>query len=178
MTMQQNGATILQKLAEFKRDQQVHNTELAEATGTEPGRTNDAVQILEDSRYVQVVRTLGNAPFDFNGLRIVPAGRHELERAEAAAATTERAGNEPQVRPSPWPAGSPFGFHDEDWEFIIRERKSEQFIVVFGHQFESEYYDLEVLSGNLETQFGVALATAQNEVGTNLSLDFRQLEAG
>ena len=178
MTIQQDVASILKKLAEFERDRQVHNSDLAEATGMEPGRINDAVQILEDSGYVQVVRSIGNAPFDFNNLWIIPAGRHELERAEAAAATTEQAGNGPLVRPSPWPAGSPFGFLDQDWEFISREQKSERFIVVFGHPFESEYYDPEVLSSNLETQFSVALAAAQNEIGTDLSLDFRRLEAG
>lgn len=178
MTIQQDMATILRALAQFERDHQVHHSELAETTALDPGRTNDAVQMLEDSGYVDVVRTMGNRPFDFNSLRITAAGRYELERAEAEAQSAEQRGDGPHVRPSPWPVGSPFGFVDEDWEYIDRERKSERLIVVFGHQFESEHFDAGALAGNLEGLFRGALEVANADVGTSLSLDFVALRAG
>ena len=90
MTIQQDASTILQSLAQVERDHQVHCAELAEATEMDPGQINDAVRILEDRGYVRVVRSMGNEPFDVNNLWIIPAGRSELERADAAASATQQ----------------------------------------------------------------------------------------
>ncbi len=178
MTIQQDMATILRALAQFERDSPVHNSKLAETTKLDPGRVNDAVQMLEDSGYVEAVRTLGNRPFDFNSLWITAAGRYELERAEAAAQSMEQGVEESHVRPSPWPVGSPYGFVDDDWEYIDRERRSGRLIVVFGHQFESQFYDAGSLASNLEGLFTEALEAANTDLGTSLSLDFVPLRAG
>lgn len=178
MTIEQDASVILQTLAEVERDHQVHHSELGELTEMDPGRINDAVRILEDSGYVAVVRTLGNAPFDFNSVWITPGGRYELERAETASTATQEGGEQPQVRPSPWPVGSPFGFVPEDFEFILRERESDRLIVVFGHQFESVYYNSDAIIGNLRNQFEAALDHARADEGSDLALDFVPLRAG
>ena len=156
----------------------MHNQDLAGRTGLDPGRLSDAVRILEDSGYAQAIRTLGNAPFDFNGAWITAAGRLELERASAAAQESKGPTSELSFRPTPQPVGSPYGFKPEDWEHIDLERGAAKLIVVFGHQFESEYYDSTELEAHLREDFSRALAAAQEELPTGLVLDFVPLRAG
>ncbi len=56
--------------------------------------------------------------------------------------------------------GSPFGFGEWDWEYVLRERQNLHLCkVVFGYQFHSQHYDTEKLKQNLQSQFTQALAS-------------------
>lgn len=48
-------------------------------TGLSPADINDAVEIAENRGYVQVIRFLGTAPFNFGQVTITAEGRLYLE---------------------------------------------------------------------------------------------------
>jgi hypothetical protein len=145
-----------------------------------PDRLNDAVSVLEDSGYVKAVRVMGTAPFDFYDVYITPQGRYELERAEAEAQARQHEPREqalaPEVRPSPTPVGSPFGFTPQDWEYILLEQQSPKLAVIFGYQWESTHYDTNKLIDALTDEFRRALA--ESAAAGRLSLDFTPLKGG
>lgn len=58
--------------------------ELADGTGLSADQLNVAVEALEEQRSVKVVRTLGNKPFDFMGVRITARGRMAVEHGRSA----------------------------------------------------------------------------------------------
>ena len=177
MSIDSDIATTLSALAEFKRDQFVAAEDVDKATGLSVGELNDAVKILEDNGYVDVIRTMGTAPYDFRHVTITAAGRYQLERA-IKEAEQESSDGGPAVRRTPVPVGSPYGFTEEDWEYIDLESNSDKVIVTFGHQFESEYYDRTKLTAQLQMDFELALVTAKNDFPSDLTLDFVPLEAG
>ena len=178
VTINQDISAVLQALSTLSQTEFVSGPELGAQVEIPPERINDAMQLLEDSGYARVVRTMGNAPFDFSQAQITAAGRFELERA-IADAEQKSVAEQPTVRSAPRPVGSPFGFTDLDWDFIDVERHSKKLIVVFGYQFESQYYDTKELIVWIERDFELALVSAQPSVTTDdLVLDFVLLRAG
>ncbi len=179
MTIQEDIAAVLAHLATYPQYEGPKNEGLAKELSMEPERLNNAVSILENNGYANVLRVLGTGPFDFLQVDITPQGRFELERAQAEAqAKTEAAApaQTAEVRPSPFPIGSPFGFTDLDWEYIGIEHKSSKLVVVFAHQWQSEYYDSATLINALNHEFAQALA--KSLAAGSLSLGFVPLRAG
>lgn len=159
--------------------------QIQEGTGLPPGRINDAVALLENSGYAEVLRHMGTAPFEFGEVEINALGRYELQRAKAEA---ESAGDEPTdatapaaaiVRPR-HPIGSPYGFTEGDWEFVEGELLQQNRLkVVFGHQWESGYYSTSDLRSNVKSGFDAALAAYNDESGNETAeLLFVPLSAG
>jgi hypothetical protein len=150
--------------------------QIQDGTGLPPGRINDAVALLENSGYAETLRHMGTAPFDFGEVEINALGRYQLQRAEAespeAPSTT--------VSRLPYPVGSPYGFREEDYEFIENElRQSDRVKVVFGHQWESSHYSTGDLRANLQGVFEAAVARYNGEPGhEKVHLLFVPLSAG
>jgi hypothetical protein len=153
--------------------------------------------LLVEAGHAEWIQTFGTAPFDFAEAMITSRGRYEWQRHQAAleglkaAATQPNASTAPTItstetatmsvaiRP-PSPVGSPFGFTDEDWE-TVAERKSntQQLFTVFGHQFESEYFDTTNLRNNVETMLRNAVDKYNQERhGPPVVLNHRALHAG
>ena len=196
MTIQEDLAAVLQHLTTYTQYGGTQNQELADALSMSAERLNTAVSLLEQSGYVKPLRTLGTAPFDFLQVEITPRGRLELERAQAAAeakrvmATAERAQADPSakpratpgqplvpdVRPSPTPVGSPYGFDSRDLEYISLQQRSPKLSVVFGYKWESAHYDTDKLIEALTEEFTKALAASS--AAERLSLEFTPLKAG
>ena len=177
MTINEDIAATLQALAKHERDDYVMNTDLANETGLDPGPLSDAVGLLEDSGFAKVLVTIGTAPYGFSRATITPAGRFELERATRQAQDASGT-SEPSIRPTPLPVGSPYGFTDEDWEFIERARRSPKLLVTIGHQFESDYFTSDRLLRVLREEFESALSQAVREIGVDLELDLVPLRGG
>ncbi len=86
--MEQDAALILTVLAEWseKPDDEetgryaVKGEELQQKSGLPPQRINDAVELLTDSGYVNVLQTLGSAPFNFWEVSLEISGRMEYQR--------------------------------------------------------------------------------------------------
>jgi hypothetical protein len=80
----------------------------------------------------------------------------------------------------PQPVGSPYGFTEEDWEFLeIERRRTDRVKIVLGLQYESEAYNRSQLIENLRTSLQVAVDMYNREPGhTSIVLDFKPLTAG
>lgn len=158
----------------------VRNQLVADALDMSPDRLNDAVSVLDDSGYVKALRVMGTAPFDFLKVYITPQGRYELERAQAEAQARQQEAPEQalpaEVRPSPTPVGSPFGFTPQDWEYILLEQRSPKLAVIFGCQWDSTHYDTDKLIHALTEEFRRALE--ESSAAGRLTLDFKPLKAG
>jgi len=180
-TIKENAGIILMALYEEIRrptePREVTGLRLQELTKLEAEQINDAVAILRDNGYVEWQQFLGTSPFDFGYIEITPRGKTEYERA---LEQTSKIQSIPVITPAATPVGSPYGFHDSDWE-LVAERKAERakLFVVVGYQFESARYVSDDLIKNLRSHFEKAVAT-YNKLPTSLpvELDFSPLAAG
>lgn len=151
---------------------------------------NDAIYLLHDSGYVDWRRYLGTHPFRFGNVWITPSGRYEAERIEtvnpldskelSSATPSARAAHDRAISLPALPVGSPFGFRDEDWEFIaLHKSDSKRLNVVMGYQFKSERYDSDRLVANVRRMFETAVEAYNGVDGAiPTELLFRPLAAG
>src|SRR6266550_7331169 len=140
----QDARRILSVLATKPRDEFVAAGDLAKETGLDPGRIDDAVALLVDAGYTEWIQTFGTAPFNFAEAYITSRGRYENQRLSAAepAAPSVKAKTSggtivasQDAKPvlPPTPAGSPYGFTDEDWEAVSRHKaRADRLYVVLG----------------------------------------------
>lgn len=180
-SIEENAHTILRILAERPRELgevELPANELAKVTGLSPTEINDAVAILVEAGLVQWIRVLGTAPYNFRGVWITPRGRYEYERSIQQPIPGPTAG--PQVIRAPSPVGSPYGFSDEDWEFVSeRKARNDILYVVLGYRFRSDYYDSDKLKTSIEKMFLEAVNEyIQLPGSSHVALDFRPLAAG
>jgi len=181
MSIAKDASIVLQSLVDAPRDDlgraTLNGPQIQEATGLEPPNINDAISVLEASGYVELLNYLGTAPFMFGNATLTSRGRFEYERA------SRDAGVEPtqsQISRPISPVGSPYGFDDEDWEYVT-ERKSrpDQLIVVMGYQFNSESYKTEILVDNIRSSFANAVEESNSIAGNpKVDLEFQALAAG
>ena len=100
-----------------------------------------------------------------------------MERSRSAEPLEASGGSVPLP---PVPIGSPYGFHDEDWE-TVATRKADAGVlnVVLGLQFESEHYDAGLLRTNVKAMFSMAVEAYGQGLGVHpINLVFRPLTAG
>lgn len=113
---------------------EVEGATLTDALDLDPRRVNDAVALLERGGLVQAYRVMGTAPYEFGGVAVTSLGRFQRQKlitgqeGNAQPATTER-GRFPQPGV---PVGSPYGFKDEDWEFVASAEHSRCMAAGFG----------------------------------------------
>jgi hypothetical protein len=193
MSLQDTATKILLLLAKMRESSnsrgEVDGATLAQITNLPPHDINDAVALLERSGYVEWIRYLGTAPYDFGQVWITPVGRYEAERvASVVADPLDLTQEQPKDQSSaggnlslpPTPIGSPYGFNDEDWEVIAqRKGRSEALIVVMGYQFQSSHYDSTALKENVQGMFRNAVERYNALPGSlGATLDFGPLAAG
>lgn len=165
--------------------------ELDKALRFGPDRLNDAVTLLEENGYVEVLKYLGTAPWSFGHVELNSRGRVEFERISAqrarvapepaqVSADSDRREQAAQVARYPTPVGSPYGFQDEDWESVTLDREDRaRIIVVFGHQWASKHFETDALRKNVGKMFEDALAAAVvRHPGLIVKLDYRPLAGG
>jgi hypothetical protein len=163
-------------------------SEVAEACELPPSHVNDAVSLLELNSYAEVIKTFGTAPFDFNQVRSTPLGKREVQRARLAPKLEgdRREAPEdasPMVAPLaryPTPVGSPYGFTEEDWEYVESERAKRGVLkVVVRLQFDSRHFDRQRLMRMLRRDFQAAVKEYNGEPGSDhVRLSLRGLQAG
>ena len=97
MPVREHAGRILHALAEFAvdpddRQRGRHNLtgeglretlQSSQQVDLSPQEINDAVEILQQNGYVQVIRTLGTAPYRFRGAELTSKGRLEYEQSIA-----------------------------------------------------------------------------------------------
>lgn len=168
---------------------EVDGPTLAEITRLSPGDLNDAISLLQRSGFVEWRQYLGTSPFEFGRVWITPVGRYEAERVSSiipepldlkAESPLKPSDSQPKIALPPTPIGSPYGFNDEDWEFIAQQKDhANQLTVVMGYQFASAHYDSALLRKNVLTMFNKAV-DCYNALPGSLGavLEFRPLAAG
>lgn len=199
MSIKDDATTLLIRLAELQqthanaRTEYIEGPELDKLLEMGPQRLSDAVALLEENGYLEVIKTFGTAPYDFNAVMLNSRGRFEAERL--AEATVERP-DTPQETPIGTPStrddrpqssvtrfaqpvGSPFGFTVADWEAVSLDHEAaNRLIVVLGHQWDSKHFDSTRLRASIEAQFQHALTVALPRIKRDVVLDFRLLAAG
>jgi hypothetical protein len=185
--MEQDATLVLNHMVEFQGKEgkvglMLNAGDLAAATKLPPNRLNDAVELLEGNGYVELIRSIGSAPFTFMFASPTSRGRFEYQRLKSRneqPSTGPAAAQQTVVR-QPVPVGSPFGFTDIDWEFVENERKRRDVVkVVLGLQFKSPTYDTDKLTKNLTKTFDDAVQAYNSELGhSKVALNFKTLRAG
>lgn len=197
MSIKEDATTLLLGLAQLERTDPSLRSEyfdgprLDKLFQMEPERLSDAVALLEENGYLEVLKAFGTAPYDFSDVMLTSRGRFEAERLEEAAAMAATTpptaagpspgddGPQPTITRFAQPVGSPFGFTAADWEAVSLDHEDEnRLIVAFGHQWNSDYFDSTRLRTAIEAQFQRALAAALPRIKRAVVLDFRVLEAG
>jgi hypothetical protein len=191
MSIADDATTLLQRLASMQQARPdityVNGPTLDDLLKFGADRLNVTVALLEQNGYLDVLKTFGTAPYDFNSVRLLSRGRFEAERIQAAQ---KEAGREtPENERSPevtqritrfaQPVGSPFGFTTLDWEAVSADHTdAERLVVTFGHQWQSPHFDTNRLRSNVRAMFETALAEVLPELKRTVTLDFRILAAG
>jgi len=179
--IEENAFLILRKLIEEKM-KQVQGDQIKQMTSLNPEDINDAVSYLEDLGAVEVIRWFGTAPYSFGSVEVNPRGKfiyYEMTGGKDKAKTEEKITWFPE-RPIN-PIGSPYGFTDDDWEFVaLRMEDRSKLYVVFGLQYESEYYNADQLKNNVEKQFqkAVEMYNAKHSSEGLITLQFEKLTGG
>lgn len=190
-TLEQTATKILTLLAKIRSSpdvpDKVDGETLSKITGLSVNDINDSFWLLKNSGYVDSVQYLETQDYDFTEIWITSLGRYEAERVAGMLAdpikieTREKSlTQETRISLPPAPVGSPYGFTDEDWEFISRQKSNEsQLIVVMGYQFKSGHYDSVLLQKNVKKMFQDAVSRNNAIPGAMKSeLSFRSLAAG
>ena len=178
--VEENAVKILTTLIE-KNVKQAQGKQIEQIIGLSPEDINDAVDYLVDLGSVEVIRGLGTAPYTFGAIMVNSRGKflyHEMKKR------TDEVEKEKEKKLLPErpvnPVGSPFGFTDDDWEFVSLRREDRSTLnVVFGLQYESEYYNTDQLISNIKNYFQKAVEMYNKKRSKEkIILQFEKLTAG
>jgi hypothetical protein len=85
----------------------------------------------------------------------------------------------PQQYSQPRAVGSPFGFREDDWELVEKQRRdTNKLYVVLGYQWKSEHYDSKQLERNIQHHFSDAVQFRNESADTPITLVFEPLALG
>lgn len=189
-SLTQAATDILLRLAQIRANpdvpDEIDGPTLQQITGLPINDINDAFWLLKNSGYVDSVQYLETRDYNFTSMWITSLGRYEAERISGVlaepikVATKQRPTQDQRIFIPPAPVGSPYGFTDEDWEFIARQKSDDgKLIVVMGYQFQSPHYDQALLQSNVKAMFQEAVDRYNGSAGAlRAELTFRPLAAG
>lgn len=190
--IEQNAIKILTAIIENDdqsgKERTYNGNEINEMTGIEPRNINDAVEFLDDRTLIETFKAIGTSPYKFAFIQPNSRGRFlyhetktqimESDKSSVKSVSEKMSGNVSAT--SPLPAGSPFGFTDQDWKYVqTQKRKKNILYVVMGMQFKSENYDTEELTKNIKMQFENAVENYNKKfISEKIILNFKTLSAG
>jgi len=114
--IKRNAIRILQILVEREKDK-IQGIQIQKLTNLTPREINDAVSYLEDLGAIEVTRWLGTPPYEFGTVRATSRGRYLYHGMKNSEEQEKLLPKKPIN-----PVGSPYGFTDEDWEFVALRR--------------------------------------------------------
>jgi hypothetical protein len=172
-----NAYSLLRLIVEADKEQ-YDNIMLQQMSGLSPRDLSDAVQFLRDIDAVEVIKTLGTAPFAFHSIFVKSRGRYLYHEAESQKEKGDVTMTALPVRPLN-PIGSPYGFTEQDWETVAFHKEEDKTLyVVMGMQFKSVFYDSDLLARNIESLFQKAVDEINKSLGSSVTLRFERLAAG
>jgi len=178
--IEENAVNILIYLTENKIDQ-ANGNQIKDLTGLNPEDINDAIEYLESIGAVDVEKFIGTTPYRFGIVMVNSRGRylyHEVKREMSEVKKDEEKKLLPK-RPFN-PVGSPYGFTDDDWEFVsLRKEDIATLNVGFGLQYKSEYYNTDQLINNIKKHFEKTIEMYNEKHSkSKVTLQFEKLTAG
>ncbi|MCX6239626.1 MAG: hypothetical protein NTY07_19105 [Bacteroidia bacterium] len=180
--IENNATKILEYLFENNPEQnlQFDGKDLSEALKLSPVEINNSIDYLDDRGLLERHNWMGTIPFNFGAVYLNSRGNYIYHQLQNAHETRENNVSSNIVSIQPLAAGSPYGFTDIDWEYVQNElAKNNTLKVVFGYQFDSEYYDSDKLKSNLKGHFENAINNYNFKGGVEkLDLNFKTLAAG
>ena len=178
--IEENAVKILTTLIE--RDiKEAKGGQIKQITGLSPENINDAVVYLEDLGSVEVIKLVGTRPYNFGAVMVNSRGKYLYHEIKKKTDEVEKEGEKKLLPKRPVnPVGSPYGFTDDDWEFVsLRREDRSTLYVVFGLQYESDYYESDQLINNIEKNFQkVVDMYNEKQSKEKITLQFEKLTAG
>jgi hypothetical protein len=180
--IENNATKILVYLFEKNPEQnlQFDGNDLTNDLGLSTIEINDAIDYLDDRGLLERQNFLGTSPFNFGSIYLNSRGNYIYHELKSTPKTNEEDINSNTVSRQPLAAGSPYGFTDQDWEYVQTEISRKNVLkVVLGFQFNSIHYNSEQLKTNIKTHLEKAVENYNSKGGVEmLSLDFKPLAAG
>lgn len=155
--------------------------QIKQITGLSPDDINDAVVYLEDLGSIEVNNWIGTRPYNFGAVMVNSLGKYLYHEIKKKTDEVEKEGEKKLLPERPInPVGSPYGFTDDDWEFVsLRGGDRSTLNVVFGLQYESKYYESDQLINNIEKNFQkVVDMYNEKQSKEKITLQFEKLTAG
>lgn len=178
--IEENAVKILTILIE-RKVKEAQGEQIKQITGLSPEDINDAVAYLEDLGSVEVIKWLGTAPYNFGTVMVNSRGRYLYHEMKKKTDEVEKEEEKKLLPKRPVnPVGSPYGFTDDDWEFVSLRREDRSTLnVVFGLQYKSEYYNTDQLINNIKKHFQKAVEMYDEKHSKEkITLQFEKLTAG
>lgn len=190
MSSKEDAVTVLLAIAKHERTpndplkgkHDVRFWELEEITSMDKSRLQEALKILAEGGAIEAWWKVGDNDY-YDEVSLKPWGHREVERIETEKKRPEQQANSRASHtlvPFRQPVGSPYGFTEEDWEAVIKDREdTSRLIVVFGYKWDSNYYSAEAIRESLKRDFKKALEAASTKSSyPSVDLDFRVLKGG
>lgn len=178
--IEENAVKILTTLIE-REIKEAQGEQIKRTTGLSPDDINDAVVYLEDLGSAEIIKWLGTSPYNFGAVMVNSRGRYLYHEIKKKTDEVEKEGEKKLLPERPVnPVGSPYGFTDDDWEFVsLRKEDRSTLNVVFGLQYESDYYESDQLINNIENDFQkVVDMYNKKQSKEKITLEFEKLTAG
>ena len=180
--IENNAIKILVYLFENNpnQDLQFDGKDFANNLGLSPIEINNAVDYLDDRGLLERSNWMGTSPYNFGGVYLNSRGNYIYHELKSPSEEVRNQINTEIIAHQPLAAGSPYGFTDQDWEYVQTElTKSNTLKVVFGFQFVSNHYNTEELKNNIYGHFQRAVEQYNSKGGVEkISLYFKPLAAG
>ena len=186
-TIDNNIKYILEIINEQPTDENgqviLNGQQIKDLTGLTPSEINDAIAILVENGFVETFNALGTHPYTFYSIKLTPKGKfaYQLRNKEKNQPENSKKVDTKETFYRPIdPVGSPYGFTEDDWEEVyIKQHNNSIIYVVFGFQFESNFYNTETLKINIKTMFEESVQEYKKTINAlDITLDFKYLAAG
>lgn len=178
--IEENATKILMALVE-KGIEEAEGEQIKQIVGLNPEDINDAVAYLEDLGALDVLKWFGTAPYKFGVVMVNSRGKYlYYEMKKKISEAGKREGGELLPQRPINPVGSPYGFTDADWKYVSSMREDRSTLnVVFGLQFESNYYCTDQLIENIKQHFQKAVdAYNDKHSAEKITIQFKKLAGG
>nr|WP_319372832.1 hypothetical protein [uncultured Methanobacterium sp.] len=185
--IEQNALYILKILVEMEING-ASGKKIKEETDFDAETINDAIDYLEDLNAVDVLKAVGTAPYNFHSVIVTSRGRYlyfEIFSDQRGSIIDEHSisgfNSMKSLPKRPFNIlGSPYGFTEDDWESATLMKKDQNHLnVVFGLQYESNYYNTDQIIKVMKEHFGESIVNFNSKNDDmQVELTFEKLTAG
>ena len=190
--IEQNGQKVLEILSKEPMEKYMGGKTLEVKSQLSIGEINLAIDHLEKNGLIERLNGEGTEPYNFASISLNSKGRFYIsEQAQTVnRSLLDMMNDSPSVgnqshELNPFfqlvmPAGSPFGFTDQDWEYVSKKKRQHNVLyVVLGLQYDSAHYNMENVKNNIRSEFERAIDRYNEKLDkSKVELEFSVLKGG